>query len=154
MEDLPTGAIQAHAIRLRPGEDLVQAMENAAAKAMATSQTSSAFVLSAVGSVESLTLRMASACRTGDGNSTVNDIQQWEERMEIVSLVGTFASNGKHLHMSVSDAKGQVRGGHLVSGRVFTTLELVLGTIQNVRFDREMDESTGYKELAVRTSKS
>jgi predicted DNA-binding protein with PD1-like motif len=151
---LPAGTIQAHAIRLRPGEDLVPAMENAAAKAMSTSQTGSAFVLSSVGSVESLTLRMANAGRTEDGNSKVNEIKQWDERMEIVSLVGTFASNGKHLHMSVSDVKGHVYGGHLVAGRVFTTLELVLGTIQNVRFDREMDESTGYNELAVRTSKS
>ena len=57
MEHLPSGPIQGHAIRLGPGEDLVQGMLDAASKSMSASQTQSAFVLSAVGSVESLELR-------------------------------------------------------------------------------------------------
>ena len=52
--------------------------------------------------------------------------------------------------MSVSDSEGTVIGGHVISGRVFTTLELVLGTIQGVTFVREIDEQTGYLELTVR----
>ncbi len=36
-----------------------------------------------------------------------------------------------------------------MSGRVFTTLELVLGTIDNVVFERKEDPETGYKELTV-----
>lgn len=51
--------------------------------------------------------------------------------------------------MSVADANGRTFGGHLIGARVYTTLELVLGTIQNVRFHRENDESTGYSELTV-----
>jgi predicted DNA-binding protein with PD1-like motif len=152
MENLHSGTMNAHAIRLKPGEDLVLALESAAAQAMSRSNSASAFVLSVVGSLESVTLRMANACRTGDTNSTANEIKQWDERLEVISLGGTFSPNGKHLHMSVSDAKGNVFGGHLVSGRIFTTLELVLGTIQNVTFDRETDSSTGYKELVVRPS--
>jgi predicted DNA-binding protein with PD1-like motif len=150
MSNLVTGMMQAHACRLNPGEDLVPALENAAVEAMSASQCSSAFVMSAVGSLDGVTLRMANASRT-DGSAS-NDIMQWEERFEIVSLVGTFSSSGKHLHMSVSDANGNVRGGHLMSGKIFTTLELVLGTIQNVSFKREMDPATGYRELVVRQS--
>lgn len=37
---------------------------------------------------------MANACRKGDANDTGNAIKKWDERMEIVSLVGTFATNG------------------------------------------------------------
>jgi predicted DNA-binding protein with PD1-like motif len=154
MENVVSGPIQAHAVRLLPGEDLVEAMEKAAAQAMSRSQSESAFVLSVVGSLESVTLRMASACRKDETSSPPNEIKQWDERMEVVSLVGTFSPNGKHLHMSVSDAEGDVRGGHLISGRVFTTLELILGTIENVVFDRIVDESTGYRELVVRPSES
>lgn len=153
MSELPSGTIRAHATRMKPGEDLVTSMENAAASAMKTSKSESAFVLSAVGSVESVTLRMANACLVGqEEQSTQNEIKKWEERMEVVSLVGTFSQNGKHIHMSVSDATGKVFGGHLVAGRIFTTLELVLGTIENVRFSREIDDSTGYKELSVQKS--
>jgi uncharacterized protein len=81
-------------------------------------------------------------------------------------LVGTFAvaaeveSTGasheedscvaKHLHITVSDGRGQAFGGHLVSGVVHTTLELVLGTIEGVAFRRELDPRTGYGELVVR----
>mmetsp|Transcript_110377 Transcript_110377/g.165169 ORF Transcript_110377/g.165169 Transcript_110377/m.165169 type:complete len:155 (-) Transcript_110377:176-640(-) len=152
MSNLASGVMKAHACRLRPGEDLVPALENAAAEAMSAAKCSSAFVMSAVGSLDGVELRMANASRVDCENTTQNDVLKWEERFEIVSLVGTFASTGKHLHMSVSDATGAVKGGHLVSGKIFTTLELVLGTIENVSFNREMDPSTGYQELVVHQS--
>ena len=50
---------------------------------------------------------------------------------------------------SVSDASGKVWGGHVISGRIFTTLELVLGTIEGVGFRRRVDSRTGYRELVV-----
>jgi predicted DNA-binding protein with PD1-like motif len=149
MDQLPSGIMRAHAIRLTPGQNLVPALEDAAAKAMTASGSSSSFVLSAVGSLDGVALRMANASRKDDGEEKANAIREWTERFEIVSLVGTFSSNGKHLHMSVSDATGRTFGGHLMSGRVFTTLELVLGTIDNVVFERKEDPETGYKELTV-----
>jgi predicted DNA-binding protein with PD1-like motif len=148
----PSGTITAHPIRLKPGDDLVPAIEAAAAVAMSTSKTSSAFVLTAVGSLEKTTLRMANACRKNGEESLSNEIREWDERMEVVSLVGTLSPSGKHLHMSLSDKDGLVVGGHLVGGRVFTTMELVLGTIQNVAFQRDMDDATGYRELVVKQS--
>ena len=87
--------------------------------------------------------------------------------MEIVSLVGTFAVRSKiaaaasasgnecpfHLHVAASDAAGTVYGGHLVSGTVHTTVELVLGSIAApVHFDRVHDPTTGYSELVVSSS--
>jgi len=57
-----------------------------------------------------------------------------------------------HLHLSISDAKGQVFGGHLVAGTVHTTVELVLGSIEAVRFQRLYDNDTGYNELVVSSS--
>ena len=139
--------VQAHCIRLRPGEDLVPALEDAARKAMSSANAASAFVLTAVGSLSDVTLRLASASRMSESNET----RRWSERFEVVSLVGTFSlAGGKHLHMSVADAAGTSFGGHLVAGTIFTTLELVLGTISNVAFTREIDADTGYSELVVR----
>eukprot|EP00536_Pseudo-nitzschia_multiseries_P013415 jgi/Psemu1/211613/e_gw1.573.6.1 len=143
----PSGVVVAHPIRLKPGEDLVSSMEKAAISAMRTSGTTSAFVLTAVGSLESVALRMANSCNS-DG-IFVNQVKEWKERLEIVSLVGTFSREGKHLHMSVSDGRGNVFGGHLMSGRIFTTLELVIGVIIGVDFSRVQDAATGYNELVV-----
>ena len=158
---------------------------------MTNGKAQSAFIMTAVGSLTDVTLRMAATdnntddtcsndnskdaatatttadCSSNDNNNkrrgnpestaslreaTSLGIRTFHKHFEIVSLVGTFAVNdgGKHLHMSVSDSEGTVIGGHVISGRVFTTLELVLGTIQGVTFVREIDEQTGYLELTVR----
>jgi len=157
-----SGNLLAHAIRIHPGQDLVPALKKVAQEAIeksgpSSSSSSSAFILSAVGSLEFVRLRMANACRNvveGDMNTqnlSSNEIKDWNERLEIVSLTGTFSAGGKmHVHMSVSDKDGNVIGGHLVEGKIFTTLELVMGTIQGVSFTREFDSATGYDELVVR----
>ena len=149
---IPSGPITGHAIRLKPGDDLVSSIEDAARLAMLKDQTRAAFILTAVGSLDSVTLRMANACRSSNNSSSSssNEIKEYQQRIEVISLVGTMSlDSGKHLHMSLSDKDGNVIGGHLISGRIFTTLELVIGTISNVSFKRSMDESTGYRELKV-----
>lgn len=141
-------------------------------------ECSSVFVMTAVGSLCEATLRLANASSDGNhpGNTNLiqenamnhentetnvsksscgdsrNDIKKWEnKRFEVVSLVGTFSRAGAcHLHISLSDEKGETIGGHLIEGTVFTTLEVVLGTIHGVEFSREFSESTGYLELVTR----
>jgi predicted DNA-binding protein with PD1-like motif len=115
--------------------------------------------MTAVGSLSSVTLRLASACATSSGSSSVtatNPVRTWTAPVEVTSLVGTMAvsadgSVAKHWHMTISDAKGDSFGGHVMAGIVRTTMEIVLGTIGNgVSFAREMDAATGYQELVVR----
>ena len=52
------------------------------------------------------------------------------EQVEVLSLIGDVAlDRGEpkvHAHVVVGLADGQARGGHLLSGRVWPTLELVL----------------------------
>ena len=156
-----SGALTAHACRLPPGSGLVECLKRAA---RATDQQA-VIVLTCVGSLRDVTLRMANA-QAGDGTSKH---RTWNESVEIVSLVGTFAVasdsgavNGEgvrreeevkfHLHLSISDTMGDVHGGHLVSGIVHTTVELVLGSLQGVRFDRAADVKTGFQELVVSTA--
>ena len=170
-----SGVTQSHAVRILPEADLVPSLLNAAQQAMEHSQAKSAFVMTAVGSLTEVTLRMATTDNSNgnidtpvpadsNNSSSINDdkkrkanseqpslaeatslrIRTYHRHFEIVSLVGTFSADTqgkvslKHLHMSVSDSEGQVIGGHLISGRVYTTLELVLGTIQGVAFQREV----------------
>mmetsp|Transcript_11227 Transcript_11227/g.21470 ORF Transcript_11227/g.21470 Transcript_11227/m.21470 type:complete len:178 (-) Transcript_11227:279-812(-) len=141
--------LRAHAVRFGPGTDLVPALLETAATCNASC------ILTAVGSLEYVKLRMASAA-AGEPNSL--QYKELHERMEIVSLVGTFSGNpapcNKHLHMSVSRRDGSVVGGHVMEGRIFTTLELVLGSLPEVTLTRETDAQTGYDELVVRSSTS
>jgi predicted DNA-binding protein with PD1-like motif len=137
---------------MKPGDDLVATMEKFGSNIMSSSSSAAAFVLTAVGSLEYVKLRMASACKS-NSNEKDNDIKEWKQKLEIISLVGTLSVDGKHLHMSVSDELGNVFGGHLVAGTIFTTLELVIGVIQNdIKFSRELDYATGYNELVVSKS--
>ena len=70
--------------------------------------------------------------------------------LEILTLAGSLAPDGAHLHMSVSDARGQVFGGHVCPGCVVrTTAELLLALLPERRFAREHDPLTGYPELKI-----
>ena len=153
----PSGSIKAHAFRLEPNDSLKESLSEIAQiifARMPQKESSSLFMMTAVGSFNDVTLRLANASRndaSGD-KSPENEIKRWEDqRFECVSLVGTFSRDGScHLHLSISDAEGNTFGGHLIAATIFTTCEVVLGSIDGVEFDRENDNRTGYNELIPR----
>ena len=53
-----------------------------------------------------------------------------DEQCEVLSLIGDIASGddgpGLHVHVVLGLADGTTRGGHLLEGRVFPTLEVVV----------------------------
>ena len=139
--------MKAHACRFPPESDFVQCIQQAAAQ---TGSTALCF-LTCVGSLSQLTLRMANASAANKDSC----YRTWEENLEIVSVTGTIActeADGRckfHIHVAVADATGSVFGGHLVSGTVHTTAEVVLGSLPQARFDRVQDPSTGFRELSI-----
>lgn len=72
-----------------------------------------------------------------------------DARFEVLSLVGTLSSDGLHLHASLGDEEGEVRGGHLVRAVVHTTAEIVIGDAPALTFSRDLDPRTGFKELVI-----
>lgn len=131
-----SGRMRTYALRLRPGQDLRRELESFA-KAR---KLQAGLVLTAVGSLTKAALRLADQTET----------TEFEGKFEIVSLVGTLSPDGVHLHVSLSDKTGRTVGGHLVEGcTVYTTVELVIGELDGVRFTREQDAQTGYKELRI-----
>ena len=124
-------------IRLSPGVDIRRALESAATE----QANESAFMVAGIGSLVEALLRYA-------GEAEESKISG---PLEILSLSGTLSPSGAHLHMSVSDASGQVFGGHVSCGNVVrTTAEVLLAPLQEWSLTREHDEATGFKELVVR----
>ena len=132
--------MKTYAFRIKPGKDLKQEIETFALK----QGLNAAFVVTCVGGLQQVTMRMAGA------KPDVQDIRTLREDLEIVSLVGTIGPDGSHFHIAVSNKDGEVFGGHLKEGAIIhPTAEVVLGQVEGVIFAREMDEETGFNELVV-----
>jgi predicted DNA-binding protein with PD1-like motif len=132
--------MQALPLRLAPGADLRAAIESALGNHTA------AFVLQGIGSLSVAQLRYAG----------VDQLTTLRGDLEILTIAGSIAPDGAHLHMSVSDAQGHVFGGHVAAGCIVrTTAELLLAVLPEHAFTRELDVAgSGYKELVVRPAKS
>jgi predicted DNA-binding protein with PD1-like motif len=90
-------------IRLLPGDNLQEKL----VEFVKEKRLQNAFVITCVGSLTSAKIRLANADLTRD----------FSGHFEIVSLVGTIDPDGEHhLHISISDDKGNVFGGHVFSG--------------------------------------
>ncbi|MBI2152043.1 DNA-binding protein [Candidatus Woesearchaeota archaeon] len=128
--------MKVHVLRLHPKQDLKEEL----VKFTKENNILAGFILTCVGSLMKATLRMA------DEDETKN----FEENMEIVSLVGTLSQDGVHLHISLSNKEGNTIGGHLKEGcLIYTTAEIVIGELEELIFSREFDKQTWFKELMV-----
>jgi uncharacterized protein len=132
----PHYSMETYALRLTPGQDLKQEIQAFAA----AQQMQAGFVLTCVGSLQTVRLRPTNQ----------QTALERQEKFEIVSLVGTIAPDGVHLHIALSDSLGNTLGGHLLDGnKVYTTAEIVLGEAKNLRFSRKTDPQTTFKELHI-----
>lgn len=129
--------MQAHPLRLFPGDDLRVALEDVLRQV----KLQAAFVIQGIGSLSVAQLRFA-------GNEDPTELC---DDLEILTLAGSLSSDGAHLHMSVADPRGRVFGGHVARGcTVRTTAEILLALLPEHRFSREQDSDSGLKELVIR----
>jgi predicted DNA-binding protein with PD1-like motif len=125
-----------HAFRLTPGQDLKIEI----VKYVREYQIKAGAVMICVGSLSRGVVRMADEKIT----------KTFEQKFEIVSLVGTLSQDGCHLHISLSDEEGKVVGGHLKEGcLVYSTAEIILTEFDEMVFNRVDDQETGFKELNI-----
>ncbi len=128
-----------HVLRLNPGDDLRAGLQSAF-NALQARGCRAACVISAVGSLSRAVLRHAAEVQ-----ASVLD-----EPLELITLSGTLSPDGLHLHASVADARGRMRGGHLMPGcSVRTTAEIVLALLPGWAFSRAHDARTGFMELVA-----
>ena len=104
-------------LKLGPGSDLRRSLEQ-----LAIEQGASGFVLGVVGNLS----RAAFQCAGRSGPTIL------EGDLEIITLQGTVAPDGVHLHLSLSDSDCQVWGGHLEPGTlVLKGADLLVGFLQD-----------------------
>ena len=130
--------VKTHAFRLKPGDDLKNEIESF----VKLNCIHAGWISCGVGSLTNYHIRFANQHHGDKGSG----------HFEILSLTGTVSVNGSHVHISISDSAGQTIGGHLLdSNLVYTTAEIVIQASDTLIFIRETDETTGYKELEVKT---
>jgi len=156
-----TSSLRIHTLRLTPGQELKSTLLKFCRK----KEIKAAFVITCVGSLTKVKLRYAGVPKS----------EQLCQHFEILSLVGTLSGqksdspsqvtissdgvehvveddNGGdcHLHISLGDANGCMRGGHLLGDAIInTTAEVVLGEATDLAFHREHDDTTGFPELII-----
>lgn len=124
------------ALRLKTNMDLKQSLT----EFVDLKNIKAGFILTAIGSLKQATIRFAN-----QSNSKIVN-----EKFEILSLNGTLATTGLHIHISIADKEGKTIGGHLDNGCIiYTTAEIVIGASEEFTFTRNIDEQTGYKELEI-----
>ncbi len=137
--------MQVHVLRLVPGDDLRLSLERAFAELASKHGIQAACIVSAVGSLSRAVLCYADKPVGSDINAS----------LELLMLSGTLSADGAHLHASVADEHGEVKGGHLMPGCIVrTTAEVVIALLPGWQFRRELDEATGHNELTARNSRT
>jgi predicted DNA-binding protein with PD1-like motif len=129
-------------IRLFEDEDLIQSL-----KALCRQrQVKTAVVVSAVGQIKKFTLGYF------DRKQYIK--REYSEVYELISVSGIFSLNSQiadyefHLHATVGNMSCQVFGGHLFSGIVHSSNEIVL-LKSEMKVRRELDQDTGTMRLCL-----
>jgi len=128
--------MKTYAFRLTKGQDLKKEIF----KFTKEKNIQAGCILTCVGHLSRATIRMADA----------KFIKDFDKEFEIISLEGTLCQDNVHLHIALSDIDGKCIGGHVKDNCLIgITAEVVISEFDNLKFSREYNEGTGYKELKV-----
>jgi len=136
--------------RLHPGTDMIEGLEAACDE----HGIEFAAVVSCYGSLSRSTFKYLQL-HPGEDKPRLTD-EVVDKRLEFMGGQGLICvtPEGKratHLHGSISDETGTVKGGHFVVGRnpVFNNMDFVLQELRDVRLVRAHDPVTDTVEMSV-----
>lgn len=135
-----SSTMKAYIFRLLPGQDLYPCL-NAYIK---ENNIEAACILTCVGSLRQIHIRTAAGPK--------ERFIKKEQFYEITSLTGCVSKERNHLHISLGDNEGNGFGGHLMQegNIVYTTAEIVLGVFEQLRFEAEICDKSGWDELVIK----
>jgi hypothetical protein len=130
--------------RLEPGEEIVSSLSS-----FVKAQGLANATIQGIGAATELTIGYFERAKKSYVKKTLVG------EYEVLSLSGTisyFEGNPwVHAHVVVSDPEFGVVGGHLFSGKVTVTIELVL-TVSQKKIERKEDVQTGFKYMDLEHS--
>ena len=101
----------------------------------------------AAGSIQALGLVQRGRLRFYDQATASHHEIEFEQGMEIVSLVGNISlKDGDvflHCHVVLADRQGRCFGGHLISGNIAFVCEFAIIALEGPVPERTYDEATG-----------
>ena len=101
----------------------------------------------AAGSIQALGLVQRGRLRFYDQATASHHEIEFEQGMEIVSLVGNISSKDGdvflHCHAVLADRQGRCFGGHLISGNIAFVCEFAIIALEGPVPERTYDEATG-----------
>ncbi|CAF1271449.1 unnamed protein product [Didymodactylos carnosus] len=130
-------SIRCYPGRYGPGVELIESIHDL----MEDCNLKATFIMTCIGNIKSYIIKIFNTLE----HKSVNSI------CDIVSLVGTFDSEGgHHVYGSFADAKGNIISGQIESLIVHQTVEILLAECNDAIFTRERDARTGENELVIK----
>jgi uncharacterized protein len=136
-------------LRLLPEEDVFEGLKRICLE----NGMERAVVLSGIGSLKDVTFRNVQFHVNLPVSLDRTNIFEEEGPFELLSLEGNvFPAEGGgdsivHLHALLGSPTGALRGGHLIKAAVFSTVEIVLGKIEESTVQKAKSDVTGLQEL-------
>ncbi len=134
-----------HAIRLEPGEDVMQSLQ----KFCEEHHIGNGAILTGVGSLRGCSFFDPTEVPDRPGYYVYGDPIELPCPIELISMNGIICTepDGKpslHIHAAFADENGKEYGGHFNVGNcVLSTVELVLAELDGLRMTRAMDPDRG-----------
>lgn len=135
--------------RLMPGDDLFAGLTNIAKN----DRIERGVILSAIGSLTDVTfVNVRPHTLMPVGKEDMTEIHE-AGPFELLSLEGNFFPSLEggdpviHLHVLLGTSSGAVTGGHLLKATIFTTAEIVLGSLSGSAVYKAMSDATQRMEL-------
>ena len=127
-------------VRLDRGDEIVEML-----KAVARKEKIACGVITGIGATDVFSVGVF------DLNQKKYNVFEYTDNHEINALTGNVTTmNGEtylHVHITCTNGKGQVVGGHLLSGVISLTGEIIIDIIDG-RVERKRDEELGINRLA------
>lgn len=131
-----------HAMRLAPGEDIMEGLRAACNKAA----LNNGVILSGIGSLDGAAFLNPVPIAGKKSGYGYGEALRLHGPIELVNMNGMICQgeNGEmqfHIHCGLSDQYGNGHGGHLIEGnKVLLTLDVVIGEVGGIIMGRRYDE--------------
>ena len=145
MKSAKGGFKNIYAVRLEPGEDVMEGLESVCEKY----GIEHGGIITAIGSLEGASFFDPSELPGKLGLYGYGDPIELPAPVELISLDGIICKgdDGKrqfHLHCALADEKGVAYAGHFKEGnRVLSTVEMLIGEVEGIYMSRTIDSLRG-----------